>query len=74
MSMDIDISVVDAIRCGEFHPHGGNGEGSIPGSPAKFRGRCIVHGMAGCVKTEKAALAGPPSLVVSTAAVAVKFD
>ena len=38
------------------------------------RGRCIVHGMAGCVKTEKAALAGPPSSVVSTAAVAVKFD
>ena len=36
--------------------------------------RCIVHGMAGCVKTEKAALAGPPSSVVSTAAVAVKFD
>ena len=33
-----------------------------------------VHGMAGCVKTEKAALAGPPSSVVSTAAVAVKFD
>ena len=33
-----------------------------------------VHGMAGCVKTEKAALAGPPSPVVSTAAVAVKFD
>ena len=44
------------------------------GTPANFRGRCIVHGMAGCVKTEKAALAGPPSPVVSTAAVAVKFD
>jgi len=32
------------------------------GSPAKFRGRCIVHRVAGCVKTEKAALAGSPSL------------
>ena len=30
--------------------------------------------MAECVKTEKAALAGPLSSVVSTAAVAVKFD
>jgi hypothetical protein len=30
--------------------------------------------MAGCVKTEKAALAGPPSPVVSTAAITAKID
>lgn len=30
MCMDIYISVVDAIRGGEFHPQGGDGAGSIP--------------------------------------------
>ena len=29
MSMDIYISVVDAIRCGEFHPQGCDGAGSL---------------------------------------------
>ncbi len=30
MSVDIDISVVNAIRGGEFHPQGGDGAGRIP--------------------------------------------
>ena len=54
MSVDIDISVVDAIRGGEFHPQGGDGAGSIPNKfnlvvqPAAFIYIGARHPAAGC--------------------------
>lgn len=54
MSVDIDISVVDAIRGGEFHPQGGDVAGTITHKldlviqPAAFIHIGARHPAAGC--------------------------
>ena len=54
MSVDIDISVVDAIRGGELHPQGGDGAGRVPNKfnlviqPAAFIDIGARNHAAGC--------------------------
>lgn len=43
MSVDINISVVDAIRCEEFQPQGCDGEGYfLPGEPEGGSWYCVL--------------------------------